>query len=79
MEDEFDKLIEEQNIEIWIEGLADTLQYLTLTDTQGHDEECRNACMTVACVRELLQTMLEERKACYTNIKDSECERNEEK
>lgn len=75
MMDEFELLIEEQNLEIWIEGLADTLQYLTLTDNQGHDEECRQACFTVAGVRELLQTQLEKRKACNTNNKVSENEK----
>ena len=68
-------LLSEQTLEIWIEGLADTLQYLTLTDNQGHDEECHQACFTVAGVRELLQTLLEERKARNTNNKDSEDEK----
>lgn len=53
-------LPDKQTLQIWIDGLADTLQYLTLTDNQGHDKECAQSCFTVAGVRELLQTLLEE-------------------
>lgn len=56
MENVFSEHIDEEIIDIWIESLGDALQYLILTDTQGHDEECRDACMTVACVREFLKT-----------------------
>ena len=54
--------IEDQTIQIWIDGLADVLQYLTLTDSQGHNEERDQACLTVAGVCELLQSQLEEKK-----------------
>lgn len=66
---EKEDLLAEQTLEIWIEGLADTLQYLTLTDNQGHNEECRQSCFTVAGVREFLQTLLEERKEGNINFK----------
>lgn len=53
-------LPDKQTLQIWIDGLADTLQYLTLTDNQGHDKECAQSCFTVAGVRELLQGLAEE-------------------
>ena len=37
--------------------LTDVMQYLTLTDSQGHDKECRQSCYTIAGVRDLLQTL----------------------
>ena len=54
----FNELLEEQTLQIWIDGLADVLQYITLTDNQGHDDECQKSCFTVAGVREFLQTLL---------------------
>ena len=54
----FKELLEEQTLQIWIDGLADVLQYITLTDNQGHDDECQKSCFTVAGVREFLQTLL---------------------
>ena len=52
--------INKQTLQIWIDGLADVLQYLTLTDNQGHDKECAQSCFTVAGVREMLQGLAEE-------------------
>lgn len=56
--DKKEKILDEQSLQIWIDGLADVLQYLTLTDNQGHKEECTQSCFTVAGVRELLQFLL---------------------
>ncbi len=52
--------IDKEGIKIWVDGLADVMQYLILTDSQGHDKECAQSCFTVAGVRELLQGLLEE-------------------
>lgn len=49
-----------QTLQIWIDGLADALQYLTLTDSDGHNEERDQACFTVAIVREMLQGFKDE-------------------
>ena len=54
--------IDSQGLQIWIDGLADVMQYLTLTDNQGHDKECAQSCFTVAGVRELLQSVAESKK-----------------
>ena len=35
-----ERTIDSQSLQIWIDGLADVMQYLTLTDNQGHDKEC---------------------------------------
>lgn len=51
-------LPDKETLQIWIDGLADVLQYLTLTDNQRHDDECQQSCFTVAGVREFLQTLL---------------------
>ena len=52
-----ERTIDSQSLQIWIDGLADVMQYLTLTDNQGHDKECAQSCFTVAGVRELLQSI----------------------
>lgn len=52
--------INKQTLQIWIDGLADVLQYLTLTDNQDNDKQCAQSCFTVAGVRELLQGLAEE-------------------
>lgn len=52
--------IDKEGIKIWVDGLADVMQYLILTDSQGHDKECAQSCFTVACVRDLLQSFIEE-------------------
>lgn len=58
-----DWLFEDKHIiNVWIDGLADVLQYLTLTDNQGHDKECAQSCFTVAGVRELLQGLAIDKK-----------------
>ena len=57
-----ERTIDSQSLQIWIDGLADVMQYLTLTDNQGHDKECAQSCFTVAGVRELLQSVAESKK-----------------
>jgi hypothetical protein len=57
---ETNNLPDKETLQIWIDGLADALQYLTLTDNQGHNEERDQACFTVAIVREMLQGLAEE-------------------
>lgn len=52
-----ERTIDSQSLQIWIDGLADVMQYLILTDNQGHDKECAQSCFTVAGVRELLQSV----------------------
>ena len=59
--------IDSQSLQIWIDGLADVMQYLTLTDNQGHDKECSQSCFTVAGVRELLQSVAESKKLTVTD------------
>ncbi len=59
--------IDSQGLQIWIDGLADVMQYLTLTDNQGHDKECAQSCFTVAGVRELLQSVAESKKLTVTD------------
>lgn len=59
--------IDSQGLQIWIDGLADVMQYLTLTDNQGHDKECAQSCFTVAGVRELLQSIAESKKLTVTD------------
>ena len=58
--------IDSQGLQIWIDGLADVMQYLTLIDPQGHDKECAQSCFTVACVREQLQSVAESKKLTVT-------------
>ena len=36
----FNGLLEEQTLQIWIDGLADALKYITLTDSQGAKIAC---------------------------------------
>lgn len=55
--------IDKETIKIWVDGLADVMQYLILTDSQGHDKECAQSCFTVAGVRDLLQSFIEEVEA----------------
>ena len=57
---ETNNLPDKQNLQIWIDGLADVLQYLTLTDSQGYNEERYQACFTVAIVREMLQGLFKD-------------------
>lgn len=72
---ETNNLPDKQTLQIWIDGLADTLQYLILTDSQGHEEECRNVCTTVAGVRELMQDILEAIQADNVEYKISRNEK----
>ncbi len=62
-----ERTIDSQSLQIWIDGLADVMQYLTLTDNQGHDKECAQSCFTVAGVRELLQSVAESKKLTVTD------------
>lgn len=62
-----ERTIDSQSLQIWIDGLADVMQYLTLTDNQGHDKECAQSCFTVAGVRELLQSVGESKKLTVTD------------
>lgn len=62
-----ERTIDSQGLQIWIDGLADVMQYLTLTDNQGHDKECAQSCFTVAGVRELLQSVAESKKLTVTD------------
>ena len=55
----FEVQLEEQALKIWIDGLADVMQYLILTDSLSHDKECAQSCFTVAGVRDLLQSFEE--------------------
>ena len=57
---ETNNLPDKQTLQIWIDGLADVLQYLALTDSQGYNEERDRACFTVAGVREMLQGFKDE-------------------
>lgn len=59
--------IDSQGLQIWIDGLADVMQYLTLTDNQGHDKECAQSCFNVAGVRELLQSVAESKELTVTD------------
>ena len=62
-----ERTIDSQSLQIWIDGLADVMQYLALTDNQGHDKECAQSCFTVAGVRELLQSVAESKKLTVTD------------
>lgn len=62
-----ERTIDSQGLQIWIDGLADVMQYLTLTDNQGHDKECAQSCFTVAGVRELLQSVAESKELTVTD------------
>ena len=62
-----ERTIDSQSLQIWIDGLADVMQYLTLTDNQGHNKECAQSCFTVAGVRELLQSVAESKKLTVTD------------
>ena len=62
-----ERTIDSQSLQIWIDGLADVMQYITLTDNQGHDKECAQSCFTVAGVRELLQSVAESKKLTVTD------------
>lgn len=62
-----ERTIDSQSLQIWIDGLADVMQYLTLTDNQGHDKECAQSCFTVAGVRELLQSVAESKELKVTD------------
>ena len=62
-----ERTIDSQSLQIWIDGLADVMQYLTLTDNQGHDKECAQSCFTVAGVRELLQSVAESKELTVTD------------
>lgn len=62
-----ERTIDSQGLQIWIDGLADVMQYLTITDNQGHDKECAQSCFTVAGVRELLQSVAESKELTVTD------------
>lgn len=42
----------------WIDGLAETLQYLALADSCGYEDEKKDSIFQVAGSRELLQNLL---------------------
>ena len=44
-----------EDISVWIEGLAETMQYLVLADSCGYEDEKKNAIFQVAGTREILQ------------------------
>jgi hypothetical protein len=69
-----ERTIDSQSLQIWIDGLADVMQYLTLTDNQGHDKECAQSCFTVAGVRELLQSVAESKKLTVTDKIQTHCQ-----
>ena len=57
-------------VQSWIDGLAETLQYIALSDDCGYDDERKDAIFQVAGARELLQNL---------HYMIERCERNEEK
>lgn len=42
-------------INVWIEGLAETMQYIALADSCGYEDEKKDAIFQVAGTREMLQ------------------------
>ena len=53
-----DRLFEDKHIiTIWIEGLAETLQYIALADSCGYEDEKKDAIFQVAGTREFLQKL----------------------
>lgn len=63
-------LPDKETLQIWIDGLADVLQCITLTDNQGHDDEWQQSCFIVAFVREFLQTLLKKDIGLVTEQKE---------
>lgn len=43
------------DVKAWIDGLAETLQYLALADSCGYEDEKKDAIFQVAGTREMLQ------------------------
>jgi len=44
-------------INVWIEGLAETMQYIALADSCGYEDEKKDAIFQVAGTREFLQKL----------------------